>query len=122
AAFARVAALNQVLSDYEPTSEISRLSEAAPLAMPVKVSDDLWAILARAEHWNRQSAGAFDITIGPLTKLWRRARRNKELPSDEQLQAARKTVGPAHLRLDPCQQTAQLLTAKMRLDAGGIAK
>ena len=122
AAFKRIEALNQILSDYEPTSELSRLSEASPTAQPVRVSSDLWTVLDRAQYWSRQSDGAFDITIGPLTKLWRRARRNKELPTPEQIATAKAAVGYLHLILDPQQQTAQLKLPAMRLDAGGIAK
>src|SRR5687767_3922996 len=45
AGFARVDALNAVLSDYDPDSEISKLSQRAldgPMREPVGVSEDLW--------------------------------------------------------------------------------
>jgi thiamine biosynthesis lipoprotein len=122
AAFARIAQLDRTLSDYDPQSELSRLSEAAPTSAPVKISDDLWAILQHSQTLSKRTSGTFDITIGPLTKLWRRARRNRELPAADQLAAARQSVGYQHLRLDPAQHTAELLVPAMRLDAGGIAK
>src|SRR5689334_11105469 len=46
AAFARVAELDKRLSDYDPESELSRLSAASPTAEPVKVSEDMWAVLS----------------------------------------------------------------------------
>jgi thiamine biosynthesis lipoprotein len=128
-ALARIAELDQKLSDYALDSELSQLSatsarrgeDTGPPAA-VKVSDDLWAVLAQSQELARQSGGAFDVTIGPLTKLWRRARRWKELPEPDALATARQSVGYQFLKLDPAAHTAQLLKPNMRLDLGGIAK
>ena len=122
AAFARVAELDKRLSDYDPESELSRLSTASPAAAPVKVSEDLWAVLSVSQKLSENSEGKFDITVGPLTKLWRRARRQKELPTKEQIAQAIESVGYKHLVLDEKNHTAKLLKPNMRLDAGGIAK
>jgi thiamine biosynthesis lipoprotein len=62
------------------------------------------------------------VTIGPLSKLWRRARRWKELPESEALAAARLGVGYRALVLDPGRQAAKLTKPNMRLDLGGIGK
>lgn len=122
AAFARIAALNRCLSDYESDSELTLLSKTAPSPQPVPISADLWAILWRAQEISAQSQGAFDVTVGPLTKLWRRARRQRELPSPERLAEARAAVGYQSLVLDPATHTAQLLKPGMRLDLGGIGQ
>ncbi|MFN0018708.1 MAG: FAD:protein FMN transferase [Pirellulaceae bacterium] len=122
AAFARVAELDKRLSDYDAESELSRLSAGSPSADPVKVSDDLWAVLQTSQKLAAISEGKFDITIGPLTKLWRRARRQKELPTKEQIETALESVGYKHLELDETLHTAKLLKPNMRLDVGGIAK
>src|SRR5262245_16903237 len=79
AAFERIAQLNSVLSDYDPDSEISRLSQTHDREVPV--TTDLWNVLERAQKMSACSDGAFDVTVGPLVNLWRRARRKKELPS-----------------------------------------
>jgi thiamine biosynthesis lipoprotein len=133
-AFARIAELDRVMSDYDPASELSRLSETSSVppgastldppasAVPVKVSDDLWNVLVWSQDLSRDSGGAFDVTIGPLTKLWRRARRQNELPAPERLAEARAAVGYAFLKLDDRTRTAQLRRANMRLDLGGVAK
>jgi thiamine biosynthesis lipoprotein len=133
-AFARIAALDRTMSDYDPQSELSRLSATSATtpgaasndppatAVPVKLSDDLWTVLEYAADLSRKSDGAFDVTIGPLTKLWRRARRQNELPSPERLAEARASVGHQILKLDAASRTAQLLRPNMRLDLGGIAK
>ena len=122
AAFARVAELDKRLSDYDPESELSRLSAGSPSAEPVRVSEDLWAVLSVSQKLSENSEGKFDITVGPLTKLWRRARRQKELPTKEQIATALDSVGYKHLVLDEKLHTAKLLKPNMRLDAGGIAK
>lgn len=125
----RIAEVDKILSDYEADSELSKLSETSvapkgnegPFAA-VKVSDDLWKVLAEAQHVSQTTDGAFDVTIGPLTKLWRRARRWKELPEREALVTAQASVGYRFLRLDAAERTARLARPNMRLDLGGIAK
>ena len=129
-AHARIATLDKALSDYDLESELSKLSETSAVVsgktaakFPAsKVSEDLWNVLTMAQEISRQSDGAFDITVGPLTKLWRRARRWKELPDRELLAAAQVSVGWQFLKLDDEAKTAQLLKPNMRLDLGGIAK
>ena len=122
AAFERVAELDKRLSDYDPESELSKLSAGSPSVEPVKVSEDLWEVLLVSQRLSAKSEGKFDITVGPLTKLWRRARRQKELPAKEQIAKALESVGYKYLELDEQLHTAKLLKPNMRLDAGGIAK
>jgi FAD:protein FMN transferase len=126
----RIAALDKALSDYDLESELSKLSETSARVgdktaaefPAVKVSEDLWNVLTIAQEISRQSDGAFDVTVGPLTKLWRRARQWKELPDRELLAAAQASIGWQFLKLDQEAKTAQLLKPNMRLDLGGIAK
>ena len=120
AAFAEIERLEQVLSDYDPESELSRLSAAAPTAEPVQVSDDLWRVLARAESLREASGGAFDIAVGPLTSLWRQSRRSGRLPRDDKLAAARAAVGAGTIELLADEQAVRLPKAGTRLDPGGI--
>src|SRR5256885_15943234 len=77
AAFDRIKQLNDILSDYDDDSELSRLSRSSGLGRAVKVSDDLWRVLIKAREISEQSNGAFDVTVGPVVNLWRRARRMK---------------------------------------------
>lgn len=121
AAFSRISELNRVLSDYDSDSELSRLSRTAPAEKGVHVSEPLWLVLDRSQRLAEQSRGAFDVTVGPYVRLWRRARRSKEMPSQERLAEAREAVGYRYLKLDETNHTAQLLKPNMRLDLGGIA-
>lgn len=122
AAFARIAELERVLSDYDPESELSRLSATAGHGRPVPVSDDLWTVLSTAEEWSERTGGAFDVTVGSLTRLWRRAARRGSVPAPEEVEAARGSVGHDGLDLDPARRTVHLEDRGMRLDMGGIGK
>lgn len=122
AAFTRISDLDATLSDYDPESELSALSRAAPTPHPTGVSDDLWAVLTTAQQVSAETDGAFDVTVGPLTKLWRRARRRHRLPSPSRLRDARAAAGYQSLVLHPQCQAVELLKPNMRLDLGGIAK
>lgn len=121
AAFARVAGLDQIMTDYDPESELMRLCKAPP-GTAVKVSADLFEVLDRAQATARLSGGAFDITVGPVVQLWRRARRQRAFPAEDRLAAARQAVGYEKLKLNPRARTATLLAENMRLDLGGIGK
>jgi thiamine biosynthesis lipoprotein len=122
AAFARVAQLNQIMSDYETDSELNELSRTSGKSMAVHVSDDLWTVLERAQEFARMSNGAFDVTVGPVVSLWRKARREHRLPDPEKLAQALKAVGYKKMQLDPPTHKVELLVPGMKLDLGGIAK
>jgi len=122
AGFARIEQLEQVLSDYDQDSEASRLGQLSPMANPAPVSSDLWQALRVSVFVSRKSGGAFDVTVGPLSRLWRRAHRQGELPSPERMDAARHAVGYRLLRFDKERQAVQLTRPGMRLDFGGVGK
>ena len=124
AVYGRVDQLNSVLSDYSPDSEISRLSQGTvegPMREPVPVSDELWRVVERGQAISEATGGAFDVTVGPYVRLWRRARELRELPTPERLEKTRPSVGYRHVNLDPKRKTVQLLAPRMRLDVGGLA-
>jgi thiamine biosynthesis lipoprotein len=89
---------------------------------PVKIGPDLFRVLSAAQNLAVRSNGAFDVTVGPVIRLWRRARRRRELPEADRIAAVLKLTGFRWLSLDARQQTAQLQKTGMLLDLGGIAK
>jgi thiamine biosynthesis lipoprotein len=121
AAFNRIAQLDQILSDYNPTSELNHLTTTA-YPNPVPVSQDLANVVAASLQIAEHSDGAFDITVGPLTHLWRQARREHRLPAPADIEAAKARCGYQKLHLDRAAQTIQLDVPQMQLDVGGIAK
>ena len=122
AAFIRIKQLNDIMSDYDPDSELSKLSRTSGQGREIPVSDDLWFVLQKAQALAEQTDGAFDVTVGPFVNLWRRARRQHELPPTSRLEQARRSVGYQHVRLNPKNHAVELLVPEMRLDLGGIAK
>jgi len=121
-AFARIHVLNGILSDYDPESELRRLCDTAGEGKAIRVSAELWKVLEHAQHVSRQSDGAFDVTVGPVVRLWRRARRQKQLPSAQALRQAEELVNYKNIRLDADRRAVELLKKGMQIDLGGIAK
>lgn len=85
-----------ILNNYDPASEVSKLSQAA--FRPAPLSLDLAGTLAAAQRWHELSGGQFDITVGPLTRLWSRARKEKRLPDPKEILEAQKQIGWKNLR------------------------
>ncbi len=121
AVFARFRQLNEVMSDYDPSSEVRRLSATSGSGQAVRVGDDLWRVLCRSKELSEQSDGAFDVTVGPIVRLWRRARRQGVLPSPERIAEAKAAVGHQWMELDKSAQTVCLTHPDMWIDLGGIA-
>jgi thiamine biosynthesis lipoprotein len=121
AAFDRIAALDRTLSDYQADSELSRLPSTA-INQPVTVSEDLFAVLSASQTLAEATGGAFDVTQGPVVRLWREARRTQRLPDEAALAEARARSGFDKLRLDPAARTVTLAAASMALDVGAIGK
>jgi len=122
AAYARFHELNSILSDYDPQSELRRLCSSSSEGKPIVVGDDLWRVLQRARELSERSEGAFDVTVGPLVRLWRSARHTKELPSADSMATAKGLVGWKLMQFHPEDHGVELRKPNMRLDLGGIAK
>ena len=99
AAFDRIRALDEILSDYRPDSELNRVSKIA-LNRAVPVSEDLFAVLARSQELAEATGGAFDITQGPVIRLWREARKSGRVPDHAALHEAATRSGFRKLHLD----------------------
>lgn len=121
ASFKRIAELDDRLSDYRETSELMALCRQAG-GESVKVSDDLWRVLVEAQKFAKRTNGAFDVTAGPVVRLWRRARRRSELPDPVRLSQARELVGFDKLHMDERTRSVRLAKPGMLLDLGAIAK
>lgn len=121
-AYKRIKELNAIFTDYDTDSELNVLSQTAGKGFDVPVSPDLWRVLERSQTLARQTEGAFDITIGPVVSVWRKARYEKKMPDPARLAERRAAVGHDKLVLDPKRRTARLLVPFMHLDLGGIAK
>lgn len=121
AAFARMQALDDVLSDFKPDSEVNQLCERAGEG-PTAVGDALFDVVSRSVRFAHASDGAFDVTVGPLVRLWREARMTGERPPDGALREARRRVGWQNIHMDEAKQTIALKDRGMSLDFGAIGK
>ncbi len=120
-AFKRLDQLNSIFSDYDLASELSQLSSKAESKEWIRVSEDLFDILVLAKKYAKKSKGAFDPTVGPLSKLWRRAFRRQVFPDWPKIVAAQTNVNYRKLGIKR-PHFIRLKSDKMQLDLGGIAK
>jgi thiamine biosynthesis lipoprotein len=120
-AFDEVDRIDRLMSHYKPESPLSRVNREAA-QHPVVVDAELFDFLATSMRYNHESGGAFDITVGPLMKAWGFFRGEGRMPSDADLDAARRHVGSRHVTLNPIDKTIAFDEDGVELDLGGIAK
>jgi len=121
AAFAEVARLDALLSNYRAESEWSEVNRRAADG-PVRVSPELFQLLSKCMATSRASEGAFDIAVGPLMKLWGFYKGSGRLPSRAEVDSVLPKVGYRHVALDAESQTVRFDCAGVELDPGGIGK
>ena len=121
AAFDELHRLDDMLSNYKPGSEWSRVNREGP-AGPVVISPELFALLSKCLEFSRRSDGAFDITVGPLMKVWGFYRGEGARPRPEEVSRSLGRVGHRYVRLDSEAMTVTFLRAGVELDPGGIGK
>ena len=119
-AYARIDSLEQILSDYRSDSELNRLSARPPQTW-YRSSADLWRVLRFGRRLARGSRGAFDPTVGALTKVWRRAFRRGIVPDSASIIRARTRVQYQFLRLRRGNRV-WFGRDSLQLDLGGIGK
>jgi thiamine biosynthesis lipoprotein len=113
--------IDRLMSHYKTDSPLSRINREAA-RQPVGVDAELFDFIAEAMRYNRESGGAFDITVGPLMRAWGFFRGEGRVPSDGELAAARRHVGAAHVVMNPAERTIAFDEDGVELDLGGIAK
>ena len=121
AAFDKIFHIEKLMSDYDPDSQLSQVNQGA-FEKPVPVDAALFEVLATAKAYSCMSDGAFDVTIGPVVQLWRKANEDNTAPAPEAIAQAKESVGHENLILDAEKQTVQFAKEGMFLDLGGIAK
>jgi thiamine biosynthesis lipoprotein len=120
-AFAVVDDLDNLLSNYRPQSELSRINRNA-WPGPVTTDPETLRFLRDSLEWSRRSQGAFDITVGALMKTWGFFRANGHLPTPAELNAVRARTGWQHVHLDLARRTVRFDVPGLELDPGGIGK
>jgi len=118
--YEEVRRLDRMLSNYRQDSEWSLVNREAS-RRPVQVSQELFDLLARCLEYSRQSEGAFDITVGPLMKLWGFYRGEGRVPHRAEIRTALGRIGWRKIELDARARTVRF-TAPVEIDPGGIGK
>jgi len=113
--------LDDLLSNYKPSSEWSGVNRHAAEG-PVRISEELFQLLAACRDYSRESEGAFDISVGPLMKVWGFYKGTGHLPHRAEVMAAREKTGYRHVHLDAAARTVRFDRPGVELDPGGIGK
>ena len=119
--FAEIDQLDDQMSNYKPESELSGINRDAA-ERDVIVSPELFGLIQYSLRASRESGGDFDITVGPLMKLWGFFRGQGRLPGAAELAQVERRIGYRHVHLDAERRTIRFDTSGMELDLGGIAK
>jgi len=110
-----------MLSNYKPESELSEINRYAG-EHPVAVTQEMFDLLAACVEYSRDSEGAFDITVGPLMKVWGFYKGTGRLPHRAEILGAMERVGYRNIVLDAAHRTVRLAKEGAELDPGGIGK
>jgi len=120
-AFAEARRLDEELSNYKPESPWSQVNRYAS-ERPVPVPAELFDLLSACLNYSRQSEGAFDITVGPLMRVWGFYKGSGHLPKPGEVKASLEHVGYRNILLDPKTQTVRFAKSGVEMDPGGIGK
>lgn len=121
AAFVRIDEIEQMASATIETSDISKINQAAGKEY-VKVHPEVIKMIKTAVKYSKLSNGAFDITVGPLIKLWGIGTDNERVPSDVEIKSKLPLVGYNNIEINESDNSVKLLKEGMSIDLGGIAK
>jgi thiamine biosynthesis lipoprotein len=111
--------LDEMLSNYRPESEWSQINQHAA-ERPVKISSEMFELLAACQGYSQESGGAFDLTVGPLMKVWGFYKGTGHLPHRAEVMAAMTKVGYRHMHLDRNARTVWFDRPGVEIDPGGI--
>lgn len=120
-AFKRIDEIEQMASSAIETSDVSKINNAAGKEY-VKVHPEIIKIIKTAIQYSKLSGGAFDITVGPLIKLWDIGTSNERVPSDLEIKALLPLVGYDKISINEKDNSVMLQRPGMSIDLGGIAK
>lgn len=120
-AFAALGEIDRLMSNYRADSELTHLNHTAASAK-VPVSAPMLAVLQAAERVSRASAGAFDVSVGPLVDLWGFKDKQPHVPTPAELARVREVVGYQLITIDGDAGTVAFARPGVEIDLGGIAK
>jgi thiamine biosynthesis lipoprotein len=121
AAYKRIDEIEQMASTSIETSEVSKINQAAGKEY-VKVHPEVIKMIKASVKYSELTNGAFDITVGPLIKLWGIGTDNRRVPSDSEISATLPFIGYKNISINETDSSIKLMKEGMSIDLGGIAK
>jgi thiamine biosynthesis lipoprotein len=109
------------LTSFHKPSELTRINDQAGNG-PVKANAELLSLIGESLRFAKETHGAFDPTVGPLTQLWNFSGGDPRLPTQPEITAALAKIGWRRVKIDSEAGTIELPDRGMALDLGGIAK
>lgn len=119
AVFTEMRRIDESMSTYKPTSEVSRVNRDAA-KQPLQISRELFDLLVTSVRYSELTYGAFDITYASVGYLY--DFREHVRPDSEQIRSALPGINYRHLILDPTTRTVKFAREGVRIDLGGIGK
>jgi thiamine biosynthesis lipoprotein len=120
AGFDEIHRLEELLSTWIPTSELSRVNASAGLK-PVSVSQETMTVVQGAIQVAEMTNGGFNIAVGPAVDVWN-VIEGRRIPTESELEVLRPLVDLQAVHADLRKQTIFLEKTGMRIDVGGIGK
>ena len=121
ACFKLVDSLNHIFSNYDSSSELTRINNNAGIAKNI-ASPLMWDLIMQSKEAYIKSKGAYNIAMGPLTQLWRTARRLKQFPNQVQIKNKLLLCDFNKIQFNNHDHSIYLSAKGMQLDFGGIGK
>ena len=121
AAYKRIDEIEQIASPSIITSDVNKINQAAGKDY-VKVHPEIIKMIKTSIKYSKLSNGAFDITVGPLIKLWGIGTKDERLPSDAEIKAKLPLVGYTNISINESDNSVKLMKVGMSIELGGIAK
>lgn len=106
------------LSHFKKGSPISRLNRRGK----VRTDPEVLGLIKRSLEVSFLSSGTFDITLGPIIDIWKKAIKNKRLPKSKEIDNARKLIGWENIYIDENKGLIKFTKRGMKIDLGAIAK
>ena len=119
--FSLIDSFSHIYSDYDSSSELSKLSINAGNGFQ-SCSPALWDLLLISRQAYEKSLHSFDISIGPLSSLWRSKRKRRQFPDSTTVIATKENVGFEKIQWNDALHQILIPNNNMHLDVGGIAK
>lgn len=121
AAIAEVKRIENLISDWIPTTQISKVNQNAGI-QPIKVDREVFELVERAIKISKLTNGAFDISYASMDRIWKFDGSMKEMPTEEAIKKSVAKVGYQHIILNDTASTIFLKNEGMKLGLGGIGQ